>query len=285
MTNFSTIITIQKLAELLPSPDLAIFDCRFDLNDKDVGRNLYDDSHIPGAQYVDLERDLSAKPEGRNGRHPLPSIDQLAALFSRLGIDEDIQVVCYDDQGGGYAARMWWCLHYLGHRSTAILSGGFPAWFRAGLPVRAGLESRQARMFNASPDENMLIQAEKLLKQLDTNQVILIDSRAPERYRGEIEPWDPIAGHIPGAINRYWELNLDEQQWLLKPEVLHSDFKHIMGTHEASQIVFYCGSGVTGCLNVLSMLHAGLGKAKLYAGSWSEWCSNPKRPVQIGPKP
>jgi thiosulfate/3-mercaptopyruvate sulfurtransferase len=283
--NWETFVTVEDLVIHLQNPDIAIFDCRFELTVPDKGYHDHLESHIPGSHFVDLEKDLSAEPDGKNGRHPLPSIHALSTLFSKLGIDESVQVICYDDQGGGYAARMWWCLKYLGHRLAAVLEGGFPAWTRAGYPTQSEMSVRKGREFSANPNPAMLIHVDKIQECLLSNELILIDSRTPERYRGEEEPWDPVAGHIPGASNRFWQANLGADQTPRSEVVLAQEFKDLISNRDPSSVVYYCGSGVTGCLNVLAMEYAGLGRAALYAGSWSEWCADPKRPVQTGESP
>lgn len=279
---YRTLVDVATLAAHLDDPEWAVFDCRFDLEDKARGEADYLQAHIPGAVYVHLERDLSAPVTGRNGRHPLPSLEAMEALFSRLGVHEGLQVVAYDDAGGPYAARLWWMLRYLGHEAVAVLDGGWPAWREAGLPARSGRESRAPAAFRARPRPNLRCEAEEILANLNSPSLILVDARAPERYRGETEPYDPVAGRIPGARNRFWKDNLDPEGRFLPREALRAAFAAVLGEVPPAQAVVYCGSGVTACHNLLAMAHAGLEGARLYPGSWSEWCADPQRPVARG---
>ncbi len=282
---FLTFIRPDELQTHLDDPTWAIVDCRFDLQDKSAGERAYQEAHIPGAIYAHLERDLSAPLSGTNGRHPLPSAYEMAARFSQWGIDARTQVVAYDSRGGGFAARLWWSLRYLGHYSVAILEGGFPAWERDGLPTRNGTEKRGSVQFVATVRPEMRIDVNELQADLDSYAERLIDSRAPERYRGEEEPLDPIAGHVPGALNRFWASNLDENDRLIPENILREGFTNLIGDKRSSDFVVYCGSGVTGCFNLLVMEHLGLRGAQLFPGSWSEWCADPERPVAVGPEP
>ncbi len=280
-----SLVTVEELAPHLDDPSWAIFDCRFDLTRPDWGEEAYIQAHIPGALYAHLDRDLSAEPTGINGRHPLPSGDVLAALFSRLGISDETQVVAYDDKGGPYAARLWWSLRYLGHAAAAVLDGGLQAWQEAGLPTSAGRESRPAARFTPRPRPGMRVSVDEVLTHLGDPRWLLLDARAPERYRGEQEPYDPVAGHIPGARNRFWKDNLDARGRFLPPEELRRQFEALLQGASASDLVVYCGSGVTACHYLLALEAAGLEGARLYPGSWSEWCSDPRRPIATGPEP
>jgi len=282
---YSTFIQPGDLLAHIDDPNWSIVDCRFDLQDTSAGERAYKETHIPGAIYTHLDRDLSAPRTGSNGRHPLPSIEDMAARFSRWGIDSQTQVVAYDSRGGGFAARIWWVLRFLGHDAVAILEGGFPAWERAGYPTRSGEEDRSPAQFEARVRPEMRIDIDELQGNLAVFSGHLIDSRAPERYRGEKEPLDPVAGHIPGALNRFWAANLDERDGLLAEKTLRQVFSTLIGDKEPGNLVVYCGSGVTGCFNLLVMEHLGLTGARLLPGSWSEWCSNSDRPVAVGPEP
>lgn len=274
---YTTLIGVQDLQANLDHPDWVVVDCRFDLAQPDQGRRDYLEAHIAGAQFADIDTDLSDRSQITGGRHPLPDGDALIALFSRLGIDSSCQVVAYDAMSGAFAARLWWLLNYMGHRAVAVLDGGWPAWQAAGGPTRSGQETRPARVFTGQPDESMRVVVEKL-----GNVSLLIDSRDPVRYRGEFEPLDPAAGHIPGAINRFWKLNLDETGQFKPPAELAREFGELYGDQPAAEAVYYCGSGVTACHNILAVAHADLPWPRLYAGSWSEWCADPHRPVAIG---
>ncbi len=276
---YQTLVDAATLAAHLDDPDWAVFDCRFHLVDKERGEAAYLQAHLPGAVYVHLERDLSAPVTGRNGRHPLPSQEAMEALLSRLGVHAGLQVVAYDEAGGPYAARLWWMLRYLGHEAVAVLDGGWPAWQEAELPTRDGRESRGPATFQARPRQDLRCEADEILASLGAPSLVLLDSRAPERYRGETEPYDPVAGRIPGARNRFWKENLDPQGRFLPPETLRAAFEAVLGAVPLTQVVVYCGSGVTACHNLLAMAHAGLEGARLYPGSRSEWCADPARPV------
>lgn len=278
------LITPAELRSHLDDPDWVVVDCSFDLVDKDLGRSDYLQGHIPGAVYADLERDLSARPDGRNGRHPLPPSEELARVLSGLGIDDQAMVVAYDRNGSPYAARLWWILGYLGGRGR-VLDGGFWAWVEAGYEVRTGAEKRAPARFRPKVDQSHLVTAAQVEAGLGTGQDLLIDARAAERYRGEQEPYDRVAGHIPGAANAFWKDNLDPSWRFEAPSALRDRYLKILGGAPSSAAVAYCGSGVSACHDLLAMAHAGLAGGRLYAGSWSEWSSDPARPVAVGNEP
>jgi thiosulfate/3-mercaptopyruvate sulfurtransferase len=265
----------------LDDPAWAIVDCSFELVDKAKGEEDYLKGHIPGAVYAQLERDLSDPPNGTNGRHPLPSPSALARVFSRWGIDNRTTVVAYDRNGSPYAARLWWSLRYLGGVCT-VLNGGFDAWVESGFAVRSGAETRRQARFVPHVDSRMLVGVEEVLSNLGSGRALLVDARAPERYRGETEPYDPVSGHIPGATNAFWKDNLDEAGRFKPPSALRKRFEHVLGGVPPSKAVAYCGSGVSACQILLGMAQAGMEGVRLYAGSWSEWCSDPARPVAVG---
>jgi thiosulfate/3-mercaptopyruvate sulfurtransferase len=277
---YTTLISPEDLLLYFKDPQLAVVDCRFDLFDPEKGERDYIKLHIPGAVYAHLERDLSAIPIGTNSRHPLPDTEDLVSTFTKWGIGESVQVVAYDDRGGSFAARLWWCLRYLGHENVAVLDGGFPSWELAGFPTRSGSENRSSMSFKPQKRDHMLVELDQLMPMIGSTDVFIMDARAPERYRGEQEPIDPVAGHIPGAINRFWELNLAEDGRFLPATILKAEFEDILGTASPQSVVAYCGSGVTSCHNLLAMTHAGLHGARLYLGSWSEWCADPARPIE-----
>lgn len=279
---FSTIVSTTTVAAHLDG-SWAIVDCRFDLKHEAWGREQYLSGHIPGAVYASLATDLSGHISGTNGRHPLPSDDDMAATFGRFGIDSGTQVVVYDQDGGMYASRLWWMLRYLGHDAVSVLDGGWEKWTREGRPVRSGQESRGAVVFNARARANAKVTLEDVAGAVGQRSTILIDARAPERFEGRSEPLDRAAGHIPGAVNHFYRSNLSEKGTLLPAATLREKFETLLDSRSPAQAVIYCGSGVTACHNLLAMAQAGLDDAKLYPGSWSEWSSDPARPVEKGP--
>ena len=275
---FSTLISVNELSEHLQDPDWVILDCRFSLKDTEKGRTAYAESHIPRAQYVHLDEDLSGDIiPGETGRHPLPDIDQFAQHLGRWGITNTTQVIAYDDLGGPIAARLWWMMHWLGHTRVAVLDGGWPEWVRNGLPTeRHALPPSQAT-FIPDVQPHKLVEVAALQHALHSDKTTLIDARAAERYAGLHEPIDPIAGHIPGALSYPFKENLDKTG-LFKPiDALKARFQDL--TQTKNQLICYCGSGVTAAHNLLAMTHAGIHDAQLYAGSWSEWIIDPNRPT------
>jgi thiosulfate/3-mercaptopyruvate sulfurtransferase len=272
----SPLTTARDLATGLGRDDEVIVDCRFLLAEPDRGEAEYLEGHIPGAVYAHLDRDLSGPMSGTNGRHPWPSIDRMAERFSTWGIDDEAQVVVYDTAGGQIAARLWWMLRSVGHDAVAVLDGGLRAWQASGGELRGGREERRRRVFTPQPRDGMIVDAESL------SAYRLLDARAGERFRGETEPLDPVAGHIPGARNHPTSANLDEQGQFLDPDILRRLFDDVISATPIESVVSYCGSGVTACHNLLAMEVAGLPGARLYPGSWSEWCSDPQRGVETG---
>jgi thiosulfate/3-mercaptopyruvate sulfurtransferase len=270
------LVSVEWLAERLQAPDMVIADCRFTLGKPGQGLREYTESHIPGALYFDLEQDLSAPKSLHGGRHPLPDTEALARLFSQAGIDESTIVVAYDAQDMAMAARLWWMLRYLGHEKVYVLDGGYPAWQKAGLPVTDEVTAPVARQFVPKPLPEMLVDIEAVKER--SPGTVLIDSRAGERYRGEMETIDPKAGHIPGARNYFFKENLTADGLMRSPEELQKRFASLPANEE---IIVYCGSGVTACVNLLALHEAGRTDAKLYAGSWSDWCSY-ELPVATG---
>lgn len=281
--SFTTLIDGATLAAHLDDPAWAIVDCRFTLDQPARGRQAYLQAHIPGAVYAHLDEDLSGPiVPGRTGRHPLPSVEDAARTFGEWGIDEQTQVIAYDDAGGAFAARLWWLLRWLGHDAVAVLDGGWPRWLAEGRPTRSGVEQRAPRRFVPRPRPALVVSAEELLRQLHNAHVPIIDARAPERYRGEVEPIDAVAGHIPGARNAPYSANLAPDGRFLPPAQLAEHWRAVLGTAPAEQAILYCGSGVTAAHNALALAHAGLGMPRLYAGSWSEWITDATRPVERG---
>ena len=257
---------------------LVVLNCGFDLSDTGAGQRAHALGHVPGAQYVHLDDDLAGAKTGRNGRHPLPTREQLAARAGAWGLAPGIQVVCYDHQGGVYAARAWWMLRWLGHAEVAVLDGGWLAWQAGGGGVETQSVAPRARPpYPDAAPEMATVDAETLLTRL--GRLTLLDARAPERFRGETETLDPVAGHIPGATCRFFKHNLAADGRFKPAPQLRDEF---MALGLADEVVHQCGSGVTACHNLLAMAHAGLAPGALYPGSWSEWCSDPSRPVATG---
>jgi thiosulfate/3-mercaptopyruvate sulfurtransferase len=276
---FNTLISTTDLAAHLDDPNFVIVDCRSKLDDTEAGRRAYYEGHIPGAVYAHLEYDLSGWKTGSNGRHPLPSPRIINATFGAWGIDAGKQVVAYDDSGSDSgSARMWWMLRYMGHNAVAVLDGGWQAWQAEGRPAEAGMIIRAPATFTGEPNSDWLVEADALL----TSGLTLIDSRSPTRYRGEEEPIDKIPGHIPGAKNIFWSGALGPDGRFLPADQLRERFQQVMGSTPPDQFVFYCGSGVSAVTNLLALEIIGLPGAKLYAGSWSEWISDPSRPIAKG---
>ena len=277
---YTSIINANIVHENINHPDWVIVDCRYDLMDASYGRNAYLKSHIPGAVYADLHDDLSGPPVTDHGRHPLPTADQLNALFKRLGISANTQVVAYDHVSGSFAARLWWLLRYMGHDAVAVLDGGWQAWLEADLPVQSGEQANNPGDFQGNARTEWLVTVDQV-----PAASLLVDSRDPVRYRGESEPLDKAAGHIPGAINHFWKDNLDSRGYFRDSKQILKEFQGFLADFTPSETVFYCGSGVTACHNLLAAAHAGLPAPRLYAGSWSDWCSVPERQVVTGDEP
>src|SRR5512139_4307965 len=271
LMTYTTLISTNELALHLSDPDWAIFDCRFALTDPERGRRDYTQAHIPGALYAHLNEDLSGPiVPGVTGRHPLPTIEFAAQRFAQWGIDDRVQVVVYDDNGGGMAARLWWMLRWLGHEAVAVLDGDWRKWLNEGRAISSRAESRPARSFVPRPRSDLLITTAEVESKVQEAGYKLFDSRTAERYRGENETIDPIAGHIPGAISAPYPDNLNPDGTFRSDEELRTRFTALVGDTRAEHIAFYCGSGVTAAQNILALKHAGLDDAKLYAGSWSE---------------
>jgi len=279
----TTIVSSEELAAHLTDPAWVIVDCRYDLNDEAWGEQQYKEAHIPGASYASLGHDLAGPKDGRNGRHPLPGHDAMAATFGRLGITSGIQVVAYDQNSGMYASRLWWMLRYMGHDAVAVLDGGFAKWTCEGRPTKTGTESRPAAQFTGKPRSAMRMTANQVWARLGDPSLLLVDARGPSRFEGKEEPLDRVAGHIPGAVNHFYQWNLTKEGTLLPPDVLREKFKSLLGNRPAEQVALYCGSGVSACHNLLAMEHAGLTGMKLFPGSWSEWSADTDKPVETGP--
>jgi thiosulfate/3-mercaptopyruvate sulfurtransferase len=274
----TTLISPAQLQTLDPEHTV-ILDCRFQLTDPEYGMHAYEAGHIPGALYLNLDYHLSGVKTGSNGRHPLPDGQRLAVDLGAAGITGDVQVVCYDDAGGMYAARAWMLLRWLGHAAVAVLDGGIQAWQQAGATLETDKKRHMPRRFPVSGSLVETVDAEQVLTNLTEQDFIVVDARSPERFRGEGETMDPVGGHIPGARNRFFQHNLDGNGRFKDAATLRSEWESVLAGISPEKIVHQCGSGVTACHNLLAMEHAGLGGSRLYPGSWSEWCSDPERPV------
>jgi len=278
------LIAPRQLAERLGEPGLVILDCRFALEDVDYGQRSYAEGHIAGAHFADLERDLSGPvTKGVTGRHPLPEPERLVERLRQWGISDDSDVVLYDDGPGAFAARAWWLLAWLGKRSGVyLLDGGLKAWHAAGLPLSLDLADKREGTFSGEPDPTLLVSAEQLRERLGDPALTLLDARALPRFRGEVEPIDPVAGHIPGAQCAAFTENLGADGHFLPAEKLKARFDALLGSRKPEELVAYCGSGVTACHNLFALSLAGYPLAPLYAGSWSEWITDPQRQVATG---
>ena len=296
--DFTTLIDAASLQAAIAGPRsgsaLVILDCRFDLTAPRAGERDYLQGHIPGARYVDLNRDLSAPISPMSGRHPLPDPQRMAARFADLGVRGHSQVVLYDAANGSFAARGWWLLRWLGHSKAAVLDGGMKAWRAAGAPIESGgavplpaeaaADARLGDAVAAEPavprvDEGAVVSSARLLALVEDGRHLLVDARAPERFAGTVEPIDPVAGHVPGAVNHPFEANMGEDGRFLPPAELERRWRERLAGVSPSDTIAMCGSGVTACHNLLAMQIAGLAGARLYAGSWSEWIRDPARPV------
>jgi thiosulfate/3-mercaptopyruvate sulfurtransferase len=287
----TTLITAEALQNLMAQgTPLKIFDCSFDLTRASLGRQQYLDSHLPGALYADLDTDLSDKrPDAQprpasGGRHPLPNRERFAHWLRHAGLNPGMQVVVYDRQGSGFCGRLWWMLKWTGHEAVAVLDGGLQAWQAGGGPLESGPGPgpMPVGQFVAGPALAELITVEQVAEQLGQARQTVVDARAEPRFRGETEPLDPVAGHIPGALNRPYTLNMNADGRFKPADQLRQEFLALLGPRPPGSVVHQCGSGVTATANLLAMEIAGLGRARLFAGSWSQWCSDPARPVERG---
>ncbi len=276
--NGSTLVSTAELSRNLGK--WRVFDCRHDLAKPDLGEQQYRAAHIPGAAFAHLDRDLSAPKTGKNGRHPLPDPSVFIAYLGRQGLKPSDQVVCYDGGNGAMAARLWWMLRWVGHEAVAVLDGGLAKWLSEGRPVTADIPSFEASNFPLKLNAGAALSADAVQKNL--KKLLLIDARAPARYRGEQEPIDPVAGRIPGALNRFNADNVSADGTFKPASELKREFQTLLAKAKNEEIVHYCGSGVAACHNLLAMEIAGLPGARLYAGSWSEWSADPMRPQERG---
>jgi thiosulfate/3-mercaptopyruvate sulfurtransferase len=274
-----TLVSTEALAGNLE--EWRVFDCRHDLAKPEWGEQQYRQSHIPGAVFAHMERDLSGPKTGRNGRHPLPDPDAFAAWLGKQGLKPEEQVVCYDAANGVMASRLWWMLRWVGHEAVAVLDGGFAKWTREGRVVSAEVMTFPETAYTALLNEDAAVGVRTVHRRL--GELLLVDARTPARYRGEQEPIDPVAGRIPGALNRSSGDNVLPDGVFKDRDVLKREFESALQGRHAGSAIHYCGSGVSACHNLLAAEHAGLSGGKLYAGSWSEWSADPSRPQAKGP--
>lgn len=278
---FDKLINTQNLYANLNAENWVILDCRFDLLNPVWGHNEYYQGHIPGAVFADLNKHLSGAKTSSSGRHPLPSLKKFLRQLERWGISPDTQVVAYDANSGGFASRAWWLLRLFGHKNVAVLDGGWQQWITNNLPISKKIPRHlQTHYPNVEPDPSFYLSTKEMVSIVNDRRHLIIDVRAPERYRGEIEPIDPVAGHIPGAINRPIAENLCDDGTFKTPEQLKDELKDLLGDSLSRDAIIYCGSGVTSCHLVLAMESAGFALPRIYSGSWSEWIRNPERPTE-----
>jgi thiosulfate/3-mercaptopyruvate sulfurtransferase len=280
--SFTTLIESAEVARHLGDPRWAIVDCRFDLANPNAGREQYRSGHIPGARYAHLNEDLSGPITASTGRHPLPRLEEFARRLGAWGIDERSQVVAYDDASGAIAARLWWMLHWAGHEAAAVLNGGLKAWLAAGFPLDADEPRVTPATFVARPRPDQAVMLGELVPALADRSVVLIDARSADRFAGQNESIDPVAGHVPGARNHPFMSNLDAERRFLPARVLRERWSKTLGDASADRVVTMCGSGVTACHDLLALQVAGLAGARLYPGSWSEWIRDGSRPIATG---
>lgn len=281
MSEWTTLVSAEDLAAALGREDLVVIDTRTSLTDRAASEAAYRESHIPGARYADLDRDLSDHRKSGGGRHPWPDAADFAATLGRWGVTPQHQVVAYDAADGALAAsRLWFLLRALGHRRVAVLDGGWQRWSALALPTDATVPAPQPTHYPASYQAQRLLDAQQVRSLLDSGG-LLIDARAAERFRGEVEPLDKVAGHVPGARNRAFSLNLEDGRFK-SPQALAQEFAPLLQGREPQQVAAMCGSGVTACHHLLAMAHAGFDGAGLYTGSWSGWIEDPRRPVATG---
>ena len=280
----TTLISAEELARVIDR--CVVVDCRHDLMDVAAGRRAYDEGHIPGAHFLSVDADLSGPKTGRNGRHPLPERHAFRARLAQLGLSDDMQLVAYDASGGQFAGRLWWMARWIGHLAVAVLDGGIDAWRQAGYPLaRETPATPAAGVLTERAPRVQAVDVEAITRNLGSDEWLVVDARSAERYAGKVEPLDPVAGHIPHAVNRPYQLNLRDDGRFKPAPVLRAEFDALLAGRAPDSIVHQCGSGVSALHNLLAMEYAGLEGSMLYPGSWSEWCSDPARPVATGVQP
>jgi thiosulfate/3-mercaptopyruvate sulfurtransferase len=282
---YTSVIDVDALRGSLGRPDLCVVDCRHDLLHPEAGQKAYLEQHIAGAVFAHLDRDLSGPIMAGTGRHPLPDPDRLAERFRRWGIDGGTQIVVYDAHGGSFAGRLWWLARWLGHPKVALLDGGWQAALRVGLKTESGEASPAPGRFERAAPLEQTVGAVDVQSARSQPEWLLIDARAPDRYAGRNETIDPVAGHIPGAFNRFWQANLEPDGRFKTASQLRAEFAQLLGARGADHMIVQCGSGVSACHHLIAMRLAGLTGARLYPGSWSEWITDPARPVAVGERP
>ena len=282
MKTYQILVSSEVLVNQLTNPGWIVVDCRFALSDSDAGRLAYKESHIPGAHYAHLDEDLSGPVTSESGRHPLPDPDQFCQTVGAWGVTPKSQVVVYDDTGGAIAARLWWLLRWLGHSNVALLDGGWQRWQALGFPVQHTIPVTLPTKYPAAEPGQTWLTTAQVIQALEEGEITLVDARTSERFVGEVEPIDPVAGHIPGAVNRSMQLNLDRNGLFKPAEQLRAEFESLLKNRSEEDVVHMCGSGVTACHNLLAMEQAGLTGSRLYPGSWSEWIRDSARPIQLG---
>ena len=282
---FTTLISAQNLACHQNDSNWVVFDCRHDLSKPDAGRAAHRAAHIPRASFAHLDENLSGQKDSKSGRHPLPKREVWLEFLRGAGVHPSSQVIAYDASGGMFAARLWWLMRWVGHEAVAVLDGGLGAWEGAGLPQNDTVVPSEAGTIVAGTPLVEVADLDIVQTNLTGRTHLLIDARAPERYRGDIEPLDRAGGHIPGALNRFYQNNLESDGRFLPGHTLCEQFLALIGSREAASIVHQCGSGVSACHNLLAMELAGLHGSALYPGSWSQWCADPRRPIAVGAAP
>jgi len=276
------LVTTDQLAAHLKDSTWVIFDCRHDLVDHGKGAKLFAEGHLPGAQFAPVETALAGTKTGKNGRHPLPEPEKFAAFLAGHGVSANSTIVAYDDSGGLYAARLWWMARWIGLTQVALLDGGINRWVAEGRPLTTAVLAPRVGQVQARVNSSLVTDTAAVFANLANPAGAVLDARAAERFRGEVEPIDPVAGHIPGALNRFYKANLKPDLTFRPAAELKAEFTALLGSRSPKNTVHQCGSGITACANLFAMEYAGLPGSKLYAGSWSEWVSDPARPIARG---
>lgn len=279
--SFQTIISVEELNNNLNNINWFVFDCRFMLKDPAGGLSKFNQGHIPGAQFADMDKDLSSAMTASSGRHPLPDPEELIAKLKKWGVNNTSQVICYDDMSGAFAARMWWLMKWLGHENVAVLDGGIEKWTAAGLSLETDVQSKPTGSFSATADNEMWVDVNFVQQQLEQGNINLLDARSEERFTAKDSKTDPVAGHVPGAKSFPFSGNLTQQGLFQSSDELKNRFANEFAAQH-TEVINMCGSGVTACHNLLAMTIAGLPMSRLYVGSWSEWIKEKSRPVATG---